>query len=111
MLCCTHSNDTHHFLLTQGADSTSVNRVLESTKYQRKRTPPTLWCRKFESTYHNYDRLRFIYNNTPSPGWIVRRATHCGAALLREDTATGCPNACRVLALENLVVIIFAYIA
>ena len=59
MLCCTHSNNTHYFLLTQGADSTSVSRV-ESTKHQRRRTPPTLWCRKFESAYHNYDRLRFI---------------------------------------------------
>lgn len=27
MLCCTHSNDTLRFLLTQGVDSTSVNRV------------------------------------------------------------------------------------
>ena len=65
MLCCTHSNDTHHFLLTQNLDSTSLNRVLESTKHQRKRTPRTLWCLKLVSTYHKYDRLRFIYNNTP----------------------------------------------
>ena len=104
MLCCTHSNDTHHSLLTQGVDSTSVNRVyLESTKHQRKRTPPTLWCRKFVSTYHIYDRLRFMYNNTPSPGWIVRRAAHCGTAFLSEDTATGCPKAWRILALKNLL--------
>ena len=68
MLCCTHSNDTHHSLLTQGVDSTSVNRVLESTKHQRKRTPPTPWCRKFGSAYHINDRLHFIYHNTPSPG-------------------------------------------
>ena len=102
MLCCTHSNDTHLFLLTQGVDSVSVNRVyLESTKLQRKRTPPTLWCRKFVSTYHNHDRLRFVYNNTLSPGKIVRRTAHCGTAFLREDPATGCPNVCRVLALEN----------
>ena len=80
------------FLLTQGVDSTSVNHV-ESTKHQSKRTPPTLWCRKFQEAYHIYDRLRLTYNNTPSPGWIVLRAAHRGTAFLREDTATGCPNA------------------
>jgi hypothetical protein len=78
MLCCTHSNDTHHFLLTQGVDSTTVKRV-ESTKHQRIRTPPTLWCRKFGSAHHIYDRLRFIYNNTLSPRrqCLARRSLWC----------------------------------
>ena len=71
MLCCTQSNDTHRFLLTQGVDSTSVNRA-ESTKHQRIRTPPTLWCRKFISAYHYHDRLRLIYNNTILSGGIHR---------------------------------------
>ena len=73
MLCCTHSNDTHHSLLTQGVDSRSVNRV-ESTKHQRKSTPPTLWCRKFGSAYHSHDRLYFIYHSTLSPG---EADSHC----------------------------------
>ena len=80
------TNSIYHFLLTQGVDSTSVNRIsLESTKHQRKRTPPTLWCRKFISAYHYRDRLRITYT---SPGWTVRRAAHCGAAFLRDDTAS-----------------------
>ena len=79
------TNSIDHSLLTQGVDSTSVNRIsLESTKHQRKRTPPTLWCRKFISAYHYRDRLRITYT---SPGWTVRRAAHCGAAFLSEDTA------------------------
>ena len=79
MLCCTHSNDTHRSLLTQGVDSTSVNRVLESTKHQRKRTPPTPWCRKFISAYHYHDRLWFTYNNTLSPRrqCLARRSLWC----------------------------------
>ena len=82
------TNSIYHSLLTQGVDSTSINCVsLESTKHQHKRTPPTLWCRKFISAYHYYDRLRFTYNNTPSPGWIVYRTAHCGAAFLSEDTS------------------------
>ena len=82
------TNSIDHCLLTQGVDLTSIKCVSpKSTKHQRKRTPPTLWCRKFISAYHYYDRLRFTYNNTPSPGWIVYRTAHCGTAFLSEDTA------------------------
>ena len=81
------TNSIDHSLLTQGVDLTSINRVSpESTKHQHKRTPPTYAHRKFISAYHYYDRLRFTYNNTPSPGWIVYRTAHCGAAFLSEDT-------------------------
>ena len=95
----THSNDTHHSLLTQGVDSTSVNRV-ESTKHQRIRTPPTPWCRKFDQLIAIMIACDFLITIHSHLKDNVLRAAHCGAAFSTGYIATDYPSACHVLDLE-----------